>query len=100
MILKSTACLFIAKKKAAILQPFLNSLGWEKLHSHYIRIKCWYYLRFQWMTLKQHYRLEIKKNPKSIATVGVFEFVLGSWVLTFPFHPYRPFHPYHHPLEA
>jgi ATP phosphoribosyltransferase len=27
MILKSTACLFIAKKKAAILQPFLNSLG-------------------------------------------------------------------------
>ena len=26
MILKSTACLFIAKKKAAILQPFLNSL--------------------------------------------------------------------------
>ena len=27
MILKSTACLFIAKKKAAKLQPFLNSLG-------------------------------------------------------------------------
>jgi ATP phosphoribosyltransferase len=27
MILKSTACLFIAKKKAASLQPFLNSLG-------------------------------------------------------------------------
>ena len=27
MILKSTACLFIAKKKAAGLQPFLNSLG-------------------------------------------------------------------------
>ena len=27
MILKSTACLFIAKKKAANLQPFLNSLG-------------------------------------------------------------------------
>ena len=27
MILKSTACLFIAKKKAAVLQPFVNSLG-------------------------------------------------------------------------
>ena len=27
LILKSTACLFIAKKKAASLQPFLNSLG-------------------------------------------------------------------------
>ena len=27
MILKSTACLFVAKKKAASLQPFLNSLG-------------------------------------------------------------------------
>ena len=27
MILKSAACLFVAKKKAAILQPFLNSLG-------------------------------------------------------------------------
>ena len=27
MILKSTACLFIAKKKAAKLQPFLNSLS-------------------------------------------------------------------------
>jgi ATP phosphoribosyltransferase len=27
MILKSTACLFIAKKKTAGLQPFLNSLG-------------------------------------------------------------------------
>ena len=27
MILKSSACLFVAKKKAAILQPFLNSLG-------------------------------------------------------------------------
>ena len=27
MILKSTACLFVAKKKAAGLQPFLNSLG-------------------------------------------------------------------------
>ena len=27
MILKSSACLFIAKKKAAKLQPFLNSLG-------------------------------------------------------------------------
>ncbi len=27
LILKSTACLFIAKKKAAKLQPFLNSLG-------------------------------------------------------------------------
>ena len=27
MILKSTACLFFAKKKAASLQPFLNSLG-------------------------------------------------------------------------
>ena len=27
MILKSTACLFIAKKKAANLQPFLNSLS-------------------------------------------------------------------------
>jgi len=27
LILKSTACLFIAKKKAAILQPFLNSLS-------------------------------------------------------------------------
>ena len=27
MILKSTACLFIAKKKAAKLQPFFNSLG-------------------------------------------------------------------------
>ena len=27
LILKSTACLFIAKKKAANLQPFLNSLG-------------------------------------------------------------------------
>ena len=26
-ILSSTACLFVAKKKAAILQPFLNSLG-------------------------------------------------------------------------
>ena len=26
-ILKSTACLFFAKKKAAKLQPFLNSLG-------------------------------------------------------------------------
>ena len=27
LILKSTACLFVAKKKAAKLQPFLNSLG-------------------------------------------------------------------------
>ena len=27
LILKSTACLFIAKKKAVSLQPFLNSLG-------------------------------------------------------------------------
>ena len=27
LILKSTACLFVAKKKAANLQPFLNSLG-------------------------------------------------------------------------
>ncbi len=27
LILKSTACLFIAKKKAVTLQPFLNSLG-------------------------------------------------------------------------
>jgi ATP phosphoribosyltransferase len=27
LILKSTACLFISKKKAAKLQPFLNSLG-------------------------------------------------------------------------
>ena len=27
LILRSTACLFIAKKKAAKLQPFLNSLG-------------------------------------------------------------------------
>ena len=27
MILKSTACLFVAKKKAASLQPFLNSLS-------------------------------------------------------------------------
>ena len=27
VILKSTACLFIAKKKAAVLQPFVNSLG-------------------------------------------------------------------------
>ena len=27
LILKSTACLFISKKKAAYLQPFLNSLG-------------------------------------------------------------------------
>ncbi len=27
LILKSTACLFVSKKKAAILQPFLNSLG-------------------------------------------------------------------------
>ena len=27
LILKSTACLFIAKKKAAKIQPFLNSLG-------------------------------------------------------------------------
>jgi len=27
MILQSTACLFIAKKKATKLQPFLNSLG-------------------------------------------------------------------------
>ena len=27
VILKSTACLFVAKKKAAILQPFFNSLG-------------------------------------------------------------------------
>jgi ATP phosphoribosyltransferase len=27
LILKSTACLFVAKKKAASLQPFLNSLG-------------------------------------------------------------------------
>jgi ATP phosphoribosyltransferase len=27
LILRSTACLFIAKKKAASLQPFLNSLG-------------------------------------------------------------------------
>ncbi len=27
LILKSTACLFISKKKAANLQPFLNSLG-------------------------------------------------------------------------
>ena len=27
MILKSSACLFVAKKKAALLQPFLNSLG-------------------------------------------------------------------------
>ena len=27
LILRSTACLFIAKKKAANLQPFLNSLG-------------------------------------------------------------------------
>ena len=27
LILKSTACLFLAKKKAASLQPFLNSLG-------------------------------------------------------------------------
>jgi len=26
-ILNSTACLFVAKKKAANLQPFLNSLG-------------------------------------------------------------------------
>jgi ATP phosphoribosyltransferase len=27
LILESTACLFIVKKKAAILQPFLNSLS-------------------------------------------------------------------------
>ena len=27
LILKSTACLFLAKKKAAILQPFLKSIG-------------------------------------------------------------------------
>ena len=27
LILKSTACLFVAKKKAAKLQPFLNSIG-------------------------------------------------------------------------
>jgi len=34
LILNSNACLFVAKKKAAKLQPFLNSLGWVKLHSH------------------------------------------------------------------
>ena len=33
-ILNSTACLFFAKKKAARLQPFLNSLIRLKLHSH------------------------------------------------------------------
>ena len=27
LILKSTACLFLAKKKAAILQPFLKSIS-------------------------------------------------------------------------
>jgi hypothetical protein len=32
--LNSQACLLISKKKAAKLQPFLNSLNWLGLHSH------------------------------------------------------------------
>ena len=33
LILKSQACVLISKKKAAILQTFLNSLIWSRLHS-------------------------------------------------------------------
>ena len=34
LILKSQACVLYSKKKAAKLQPFLNSLKWLGLHSH------------------------------------------------------------------
>ena len=34
-------------------------------------------------TLQRHCKQQIQKNPKSIATVGVFEFCLSVWVLTF-----------------
>jgi hypothetical protein len=33
LILKSRACVLISKKKAAILQTFLNSLIWSRLHA-------------------------------------------------------------------